>query len=85
MKRSIHSGVHDVSIAACHAMLKAWELVIVSCWVNYFAISVLERELGLPETERAVLLMPIGYPAPDAAPLPLHSSSKSADDVVRYI
>ena len=85
LEEGIHSGVQDVSIAACHAMLQAWELGIGNCWVNYFANSVLERELGLPETERAVLLMPIGYPAPDAAPLPLHSSSKSADDVVRYI
>lgn len=82
----VRSGVQDVSIVATHIMLEAWELGIGTCWVNYFSNSKLEQELGLPREERAVLLMPIGYPAKDSTPLEaMHSVYKSIDQTVRYI
>ena len=82
----VRSGVQDVSIVATHIMLEAWELGIGTCWVNYFANSKLERELGIPQDERAVLLMPIGYPAADSQPLEkMHSVYKAIDQTVRYI
>lgn len=86
LEKGIHCGVQDVSIVASHVMLQAWELGIGTCWVNYFANSKLERELDLPDNERAVLLMPIGYPAEDAAPLEkMHSVYKKIEETVRYI
>lgn len=82
----VRSGVQDVSIVATHIMLEAWELGIGTCWVNYFSNSKLEKELGLPQEERAVLLMPIGYPAADSTPLEaMHSVYKNIDETVRYI
>ena len=66
-------------------MLQAWELGIGTCWVNYFSNSRLEKELGLPENERSVLIMPMGYPAEDASPLAMHSEYKDISDIVRYL
>lgn len=86
LESGVHSGVQDVSIVATHIMLQAWELGIGTCWVNYFANTKLEREMGLPENEKVVLLMPIGYPAEDAAPLEkMHSVCKELRETVRYI
>lgn len=85
LEKGVHSGIQDVSIVASHIMLEAWELGVGTCWVNYFANSRLEKELGLPENERAVLLMPMGYPAEDSVPLKLHEESKSIDETVRFI
>ncbi len=85
LEKGVHSGVQDVSIVATHIMLEAWELGVGTCWVNYFANSRLEKELGLPENERAVLLMPMGYPADDSLPLKLHEEFKNIDETVRYI
>ena len=86
LESGVRSGVQDVSIVATHIMLEAWDLGIGTCWVNYFANSKLERALGLPENERAVLLMPIGYPAADAEPLArMHSVYKKIDETVRFM
>ena len=86
LEEGVRSGVQDVSIVATHIMLEAWELGIGTCWVNYFANSKLEAALGLPQNERSVLLMPIGYPADDSAPAEnLHSVCKSIDKTVRYM
>lgn len=85
LENGVHSGVQDVSIVASHIMLEAWELGVGTCWVNYFANSNLEKELGLPENERAVLLMPMGYLAEDSVPLKLHEECKAIDETVRYI
>lgn len=85
LENGVHSGVQDVSIVASHIMLEAWELGVGTCWVNYFANSKLEKELGLPENECAVLLMPMGYPAEDSVPLKLHEECRAIDETVRYI
>lgn len=86
LESGVHSGVQDVSIVASHIMLAAWDLGIGTCWVNYFANTKLEKELGVPENERAVLLMPIGYPAEDSLPIEkLHSFYKNIDETVRFI
>lgn len=86
LESGVHSGVQDVSIVATHIMLEAWELGIGTCWVNYFANSKLEKELDLPPNEKAVLLMPIGYPADDSIPLEkMHSVYKNIEETVRFV
>lgn len=86
LENGVHSGVQDVSIVASHIMLAAWELGIGTCWVNYFANSKLEKELALPENEKAVLLMPMGYPSADSVPLEkMHSVYKNIGETVKYI
>ena len=79
------SGHQDVSIVATHMMLAAWDLGIGSCWVNFFPNSETEKAFSLPETEKAVLLLPIGYPGEKAAPAPMHSIKKPAEELIRYL
>lgn len=85
LEKGVHSGVQDVSIVATHIMLSAWEHGVGSCWVNYFANSRLEKELNLPENEKAVLLMPMGYPAEDSTPLEMHGKCRDISETVRFI
>lgn len=79
------SGQQDVSIVATHVMMEAWDLGIGSCWVNFFANSKIEEAFGLPENEKLLLLMPMGYPAADAAPIEMHSKYKAIEDTVKFI
>lgn len=85
LEEGVHSGVQDISIVATHIMLQAWELGIGSCWVKYFSPSRLESELALPENEKAVLLMPMGYPADDSEPIAMHYQCKELSETVRFI
>ena len=85
LETSVRAGVEDVSIVATHAMLEAEDLGLGTCWVNYFPNTELEKAFGLPKNERSVLLMPIGYPASDAAPGPNHAASKKTDEFVKFI
>lgn len=85
LESGVHSGVQDVSIVATHVMLQAWELGVGSCWVNYFAPTELEKAFNLPENEKAILLMPMGYPAEDSQPMKLHEECKPLAETVRYI
>lgn len=79
------SGQQDVSIVATHIMLQAWELGIGSCWVNVFPPTAVKEAFGLPEKERPVLLMPLGYPAADAVPAAGHKAVRPLDEVVKYL
>ena len=85
LESGIHSGVEDVSIAATHAMLEAADLGLGTCWVNYFANSAAEKAFGLPANEKAVLLLPLGYPAPDAEPSINHGKCKPLEATVKFM
>lgn len=85
LEPGVTSGVEDVSIAATYVMLRAIELGVYTTWCNYYPNTQLERALGLPENERSVLVMPIGYRAEDALPSPSHEASRPIGEVVRYI
>lgn len=85
LEEGVHAGVEDVSIVATHAMFAAWELGVGSIWVNFFPNTELERAFDLPEQERSVLLMPLGYAAEDAHPSHLHNESRPLDELVRYL
>ena len=85
IEEGFHAGPEDVSIAATHVMLKAAELGIGSVWVNMFSPSATKKAFGLPEDEVPQLLMPIGYPAPDADPSPRHGASRPLSEIVKEI
>ena len=84
LEEGVHSGVEDVSITAAYIMLRAIELGVYTTWCNYFANSKLEQAFDLPENEKAVLVMPIGYPAEGVVPAPAHMETKAFDSVIRY-
>ena len=82
LEDGITSAEQDAAIVATHMMLAAWEEGIGSCWVGYFPPSKLAEALGLAQNHKPVLLMPMGYPAEDAAPSPLHEKTRSLDELV---
>ncbi len=85
LEEGVHSGYEDVSIVATHIMLAAREQGLDTCWCNYFPNSQLEQTFGLPESEKSVLIMPIGYAAESAKPAPGHSQKKELSETVRFL
>ncbi len=85
LEAGICSGQQDVSIVATHMMLAAWDRGIGSCWVNFFPNTAVRDAFGLPENEQVVLLLPLGYPAAEARPAPMHSVKKDMADLVREL
>ena len=79
------SGKTDAAIVCTHMMLQAADLGIGSCWVGYFNPEKVAEVLGLPENITVTALLPIGYPAENAAPLPLHSQYRELADTVAEI
>ncbi len=79
------SGAEDATIVATHLMLAAADAGVDSCWVNFFDPDVLARDLGLPDHERIVMLLDLGYAAEGTGPLPNHGSRKPIADTVTYI
>ena len=79
------SGIEDASIVATHLMLGAADAGVNSCWVNFFDPDKLHEALGLPENEKILMLLDLGYAADDAKPLPNHSMRKPLSETVSYI
>ena len=79
------SGETDAAIVCTHMMLQAADLGVGSCWVGYFNPEQVAEVLGLPENITVTALLPIGYPAENAAPLPLHSQYRELADTVAEI
>ena len=79
------SGETDAAIVCTHMMLQAYELGVGSCWVGYFNADTVSQVLGLPENVTVSALLPMGYPADNAAPLPLHSQYRDFEDTIAEI
>ena len=79
------SGETDAAIVCTHMMLQAADLGIGSCWVGYFNAQTVAQVLGLPEYVTVSALLPMGYPAEDAKPLPLHSQFREFADTIEEI
>lgn len=84
LEEGVHSGVEDVSIVATHCMLEATELGLGTVWVNVFPNTRMEEAFGLPQNEKSVLIMPVGYKADDAQPSKMHSDRLPLSATVRY-
>ncbi|MCR4689142.1 MAG: nitroreductase family protein [Saccharofermentans sp.] len=78
------SGIEDISIVATHIMLEAKELGLETCWVNAFPQSKAEALFAIPENEKVILLMPVGYPdEAKAAPSPRHEESRDDTEMIQ--
>lgn len=75
-------GENDAAIACTQMMLQAHDLGIGSCWVGMFKREDISRVLELPEEVTVIGLLPLGYPAEDAKPLPLHFDKREKDDII---
>ena len=78
-------GETDAAIVCTHMMLEAAELGIGSCWVGWFHAEQVSEVLDLPENVTVSALLPMGYPADDAKPAPLHTQYRELDDIVSVI
>ncbi len=78
------SGIVDATIVATHVMLAAEQMGLGSCMVMHFDPAMLKQEFAIPENIEPVLILTLGYPAPDSRPLQLHYESKSIDQTVLY-
>lgn len=81
----VDSGAEDASIVATHMMLAAADQGIDSCWVNFFDPDKAAEALGLPENEKVVMLLDLGYAAEGADPLNNHFSRKPIGETVKFI
>ena len=74
----------DAAIVATHMMLAAHDVGVGCCWVMHFDPAAMVKTFNIPENIIPVALLVMGYPAPDAKPLDMHSSFRSTEDVVFY-
>ena len=80
-----NTGDIDCSIVCTHLMLQAWELGIGSCWVGYFDLAQVNKAMKLPDNEKIVAILQIGYPSDNAKPSPMHYARKDVDQIVKYL
>ena len=78
------SGPIDASIVATHIMLQAADMGIGVTWVMHFDPAAMRKTFAIPEHIEPVALLTMGYPAPDAAPLAMHSQYRSMDEIVCF-
>ncbi len=74
----------DASIALTHMMLCAADLGLGSCWVGLYYKDKLRQMFHVPEGLEIVSLLPIGYPAEDAAPGPAHTQRLPLSETVFF-
>lgn len=80
-----NSGAEDASIVATHMMLAATNAGVDNCWLNFFDPEAVAKALHLPENEQVLMLLDLGHAAPDAGPLPNHTSRKPLAETVKYL
>lgn len=79
------SGFVDASIVTTHMMMEATQLGIGTTWVMHFNPEKTVAEFSLPENIIPVALLVMGNPAPDSAPIEMHSAYKDIDSIVSYM
>lgn len=72
-------GDIDVAIAVEHFCLAATEQGLGTCWVCNFDVPLCREVLQLPASVEPVVLIPVGYPAEEEAPV---KKRKSMDEIL---
>lgn len=80
-----HTGEIDCSIVCTHAMLQAWESGIGSCWIGYFDPAKIKSAFEIPDGEKVIAILLLGYPAPDAKPSERHLSFRPDGEMIKYL
>lgn len=75
----------DTSIALTHAVLEAQSLGLGTCIVGWYNKQEVHDAFQLPTGEKIWALLPVGYPAEDAAPSPMHSQRKGVEELVTWL
>lgn len=79
------SGIEDAAIVATHMMLAAADEGVDSCWVNCMDIEKTKAIFSLPDNEEVLMIMDLGYAAPDAQMNPNHNIRKDLKETVIYL
>ncbi|MGN0777862.1 MAG: nitroreductase family protein [Aristaeellaceae bacterium] len=79
------SGDIDAAIVTTHMMLEAAALGVGCCWVMSFNPAAVREAFALPDNLEPVAILPLGYPASDAAPYPGHSQFKPMEQLVAIL
>ena len=77
-------GDKDGSIVTTHMMLQAADIGLGTTWVGYFNPELTIKAFNIPENYVPVALLPIGYPAEDGTPSPMHSKRVPLEETVFY-
>lgn len=78
------SGEVDASIVATHMMLEAKSIGLDSTWIMHFNPEIIKNEFSLGEDIIPVVILVMGYSAPDAIPSLNHYKRRELDDFVKY-
>ena len=81
---SYDMGEVDASIVTTQMMLEIENLGLGTTWVGSFKPNALKDEFNIPDNFIPVAILPIGYPAVDAAPSPFHSQRLDITETVFY-
>jgi len=79
---ALTSGAIDASIVTTHLMMAAHDLGLGSCWVMKFDIEKTAERFNLPENFVPVAMLPIGYPADNAAPSDRHGTRFEVEKIL---
>ncbi len=74
----------DAAIVTTHMMLAAHNIGVGSCWVMHFDPFAMRETFNIPQNFEPVALLVMGYPAPDAAPIAMHSTFRPMEETVAY-
>ena len=77
-----NSSAMDLAIMTSHMMLQAQELGLGTTWVCWFDTAKVKEAFNIPEQYQPRVLLPVGYPAEDVKPGPLHAERKALSDYV---
>lgn len=78
------SGEVDASIVTTHMMLEIANIGLGTTWVGHFDPEKVKTVFKLPENIIPTAILPIGYPAEDAQPSPMHNKRYDTQDTVFY-
>ena len=76
------SGEVDASIVTTHMMMAAHDLGLGTCWVMYFDPVKAGKLFALPNGIIPVAMLPIGYPAEDAAAAAQHEDRLPLEEII---
>lgn len=75
----------DATIAATQMMLEVQDLGLGTTWVGHFDAPALKEAFPQMAGYNLLAIFPLGYPAADAEPGPLHAKRKPADELIDHV
>ena len=80
-----NSGIEDASIVASHMILAAASVGVDSCWVNFFDPDKVREKFSLPENEKVLAMIDLGYAKELEKAVENHFKRKELDETVKFI